>query len=103
MFLLKLQWELLGLKAPAFSWVVAIALISYSIYVYVKHKWESRRVAGLLHAAEVHLIALGDKESITPGQGISGALYESIGQVFRAIPIVRYIWQGIAASIEALL
>ena len=55
MFLLKIQWELLGLKAPVFSWLVSFFLIFYSIYIYSTHREASRNRQRVLAVADKRL------------------------------------------------
>ena len=82
MFLLKIQWQLFGLKAPAFSWVVSVCLIVYSIYVYGMHLMASRNRQRVLGLAEKRLVSVGAVASAQPGEGITRSFYDSIGSVF---------------------
>jgi|GEM_PF-973281 len=99
MFLLKIQWELLGLKAPAFSWIVSICLIVYSIYVYGMHLKASRNRQRTLGLAEKRLTSLGNEASALPGEGVSRSFYDSVASVFDDLPLLQPTWRAIASSV----
>ena len=94
MFLLKIQWQLFGLSAPAFSWLVSVCLIIYSIYVYGMHLKASRNRQRVIVLAEKRLASLRDEASARPGEGISRSLYDSIASVFDDLPLLHAPWQG---------
>jgi hypothetical protein len=101
MFLLKAQWELFGLKAPAFSWMVSAVLVLYCIYVYLEYRRESRERKGVLAAAEKRLRSLQPRGSASPGRGMSRQLYEAISAVFDGLPLLQAPWQNIRSFIIA--
>ncbi len=99
MFLLKIQWELFGLKAPAFSWVVSVCLIVYSIYIYGMHLKASRNRQRVLTLAQKRLSSLEGEGSGRPGEGISRSFYDSIAAVFDDLPLLQPLWRAIASCI----
>ncbi len=99
MFLLKIQWEILGLKAPVFSWVVSVALLAYCIWIYLKLRKESRDRGRVFSSAEKKLNSLRSRYPAGPGTGISRRLYDSIGEIFNGLPLLRPHWQGISSLI----
>ncbi len=99
MFLLKAQWELLGLKAPVFSWVVSAGLLAYCIWVYLKHRRESRHRARVIYSAEKKIKSLGERDAARAANGMSRHFYASIIEVFNGLPLLRAQWQGISSSV----
>ncbi|MGD0661970.1 MAG: hypothetical protein ABSD38_28255 [Syntrophorhabdales bacterium] len=99
MFFLKAQWELLGLKAPVFSWVVSFGLIAYCIYVYLRFYKESRDQARIYSIAKGKLAALRHTASIGPGKGISRQFYDSIDEIFDGFPLLRASWLRISSFV----
>ena len=99
MFLLKIQWQLYGLKAPAFSWIVSICLIVYSIYIYGRHLKASRNRQRVLFVAEKRLSSLGSEAPGQPGEGISRSFYDSIASVFDDLPLLQPIWRAVASCV----
>jgi hypothetical protein len=98
-FLLKAQWELLGLKAPVFSWVVSVALLAYCIWIYLKLRKECRDRGRVFSTAEKLLNSLKDRYPTRPGTGISRQLYDSVGEIFIHLPLLRAHWQSISSFI----
>ena len=99
MFLLKAQWELYGLKAPVFSWMVSAVLVVYCIYVYLEYLRESRKRKRVLAVAEKMLRSLQRKGPA--GEGISRQLYDAIAAIFDGLPLLRAPWQNIRSFIIA--
>ncbi len=99
MFLLKIQWELFGLKAPAFSWTVSICLIVYSIFVYETHRRASRNRQYVLAIADKRLKALRGMAPVHPGEGIARWIYDSISSAFDDLPLLQAPWQAIVSCI----
>ncbi len=99
MFLLKVQWALFDLKAPAFSWLVSGAIIMYCMCVYLRHLRESRHQTHAISVAEKQLTALRDSNAMNPGNAISRKLYDSIAAVFTGLPFLQPTWQRISSSI----
>ena len=98
MFLLKAQWALLGLKAPAFSWLVSGAILVYCMCVYLRHRRGSRYQTHAIFVAEKKLAALRDNLT-DPGNGVPRKLYDLIADVFNGLPLLRFPWQRISSSI----
>lgn len=101
MFFLKAQWELYGLKAPLFSWVVSAVLVVYCVYVYLEYRWESKKRKRVLRIAQNMLRSLQRKGAAGPGQGISRQLYDAICAVFDGLPLLRAPWQNISSFVVA--
>lgn len=99
MFLLKAQWELLGLRAPVFSWVVSVGLLGYCIWVYLKHRREFGQRARVIYSAEKKLKSLRGRDAASAGNGISRQFYDSIVEIFNGLPLLRLQWQGVSSSI----
>ena len=99
MFLLKAQWALLDLKAPAFSWLVSGAILVYCMCVYLRHLRGSRYHTHAISVAEKKLASLRDNNLTDPGNGVSRKLYDSIADVFNGLPLLRFPWQRISSSI----
>ncbi len=99
MILLKIQWELLGLKAPAFSWVVSACLIVYSIYIYGTHLRASRNRQRVLGLAERRLSSLRGPTSTRPGEGVERSTYDSIASIFDGLPLLQPCWRAIASCV----
>lgn len=99
MFLLKIQWELLGLKAPAFSWIVSACLLVYAIYVYGTHLMASRNRQWLLSLAEERLASLRDGAPGRPGEGVTRSFYEAISSVFDDLPLLSAAWSAVASCV----
>jgi len=99
MMFLKAQWELFGLKAPIFSWIVSIGLIAYSIYVYLRVYGKSWRQARLYSIAEGRLTLLRETASPGPGKGISRQFYDSIDEIFDTLPLLRASWLRISSFV----
>jgi hypothetical protein len=98
-FILKAQWELLGLKAPVFSWVVSAGLLAYCIRVYLKHRREFGQRARFIYGAEKKLKSLRGKDITSAGNGISRQFYDAIAEIFKGLPLLRAQWQGVSSSI----
>ncbi len=99
MLLLRMQWQLLGLKAPVFLWLVSICLIAYSFYVHRTHHKASRNRQREVALAEERLTPLRDEASDRPNEGISRSLYNSIASVFDDLPLFHATWHAIASCI----
>lgn len=99
MFLLKIQWELFGLKAPAFSWLVSVFLIFYSLWVYGTHLRASRNRQRVVALAEKRLDSLRGTSPSKPGEGITRSLFDSIASVFDDLPLLHVPWRAIASCI----
>ena len=98
----EIQWQLLGLKAPAFLWLVSVCLIVYSIYVYRIHLKSSRnrqRVLALAGQRGSH--RLRDAASARPGEGISRSLYDSMASVFDDLPLLQPSWRAVASCLSS--
>jgi hypothetical protein len=96
MFLLKAQMELLGLKAPAFSWMVALGLILLTIVIVLRYQrmcW-TRRVA--FNTALERLNQLRTGEQTTSG-AMSVRLYDALDRIFSSSPVLSSGWQDISS------
>ena len=99
MFLLKMQWAFLDLKAPAFSWLVCGGILVYCMCVYLRHLRGSRYQTHAISVAEKKLTSLRDNNPTVPGNGVPRKLYDSIADVFNGLPFLQPTWQRISSSI----
>lgn len=99
MFLLKVQMELLGLKAPAFSWVVSLLLTLFTVTIYLKYRRICKDRSSIFMNATEKLNALLTKERTVPGKGMPARLYNSIDQMFSDTPLLRAGWRGISSYV----
>ncbi len=99
--ILKAQWELFGLRAPAFSWVVSAGLIIYFFWVYLRQWRESRIRQSVLLDADRRLKTLRDSFPREDGRrlGIPKKFYGAMVRVFNDFPILHPVWQTVMASI----
>ncbi len=98
--LLKAQWELFGLRAPAFSWLVSAGLIVYCASIFLRQLRESKIRQRILSAADRRLGLL--RKGRSPAQdrrsGISGHFLREIDKVFNDLPPLRTAWLTISSS-----
>ena len=68
--LLKAQWELFGLRAPAFSWLVSAGLIAYCASIFLRQLRESKIRQRTVSVADRRLNALrpGQLRGTEPSQ-----------------------------------
>jgi methyl-accepting chemotaxis protein len=99
MHFLKLQLEFLGLKAPAFSWVVSVALLAYAIYVYGNHAALSRKRQHMLSAIQKLLRQIRSKEPVPPDEGLSQKAYQAVLAVFGDFPLLSGVWHKITSTV----
>ncbi len=100
-YFLKVQWELFGLRAPAFSWLVSAGLIAYCGWIFLRHLRESKIRHRALSIADRRLTSLYAARPSTEDRrkGISGHLVLEIGRVFDDLPSLRAGWLTISASL----
>ncbi len=98
--LLKAQWELFGLRAPAFSWLVAAGLIAYCALILLRQLRESKIRQRTLSVADSRLDALRPGRALAQSRrsGISGWRVQEIDKVFSDLPPLRSVWQTISSS-----
>ena len=97
---LKAQWELYGLRAPVFSWLVSAGLIAYCAWVFLRQLRESKIRQRILSVADKRLKSLRTGRSLGQGRrnGISGHFLSEIDEVFNDLPSLRAAWQTISFS-----
>jgi hypothetical protein len=98
MFLIKAQIEFFGLKAPAFSWVVASGLILFTILIFLRHYRMCRTYRRVFAAALERLNRLRAGGQ-TGSRGMPARLYDAIGQVFSDSPVLSPCWQNISSYV----
>ena len=100
MYLLKAQWELFGLRAPAFSWLVSAGLIVYCASILLRQLRESKIRQHTLSVADRRLDALhpGRSPAQNRRSGISGRLFQEIDEVFNDLPLLGTAWQTVSSS-----
>lgn len=99
MFLLKMQLELFGLKAPAFSWVVSLGLILFSLATFIKYHRICSVRRSVFGAAADRLNALRSKEPTIPGTGVSVPFFQAMDEMFSTSPLLRTGWQNISSYV----
>jgi hypothetical protein len=99
-FLLKTQWELFGLEAPAFSWVASAGIIAYSIWVYLRQWHESRIRQRTFAVADQRLKSLQVRKpgERVRGDGISRNLFEAIEKAVNDLTLLQVPWQTVCSS-----
>ncbi|HEX2965144.1 MAG TPA: hypothetical protein VHO84_05140 [Syntrophorhabdaceae bacterium] len=97
-FLLKIQWELMGLTAPAFSWIASGGIIIYFILVYMRQWRESKIRQDALLSVEARLSPLITKAK-SPGEGISQRTLNEIDAAFQSTDLLRSSWQVLSSYI----
>ena len=99
--LLKAQWELFGLRAPAFSWLVSAGLIAYCASILFRQLRESKIRQRTLSVADRRLDGLdqGHPAAEDRRSGISGRLLQKIDGIFNDLPSLVTAWQTISASV----
>jgi methyl-accepting chemotaxis protein len=98
MYLLKLQLEFFGLKAPAFSWVVSAILVAYAFYVFGSHAAMSKKRQSMLSGVQKLLIQILGKEVATPHQGLSQRAYQAMSAIFGEFPLLTEPWRKITST-----
>ena len=101
LLLLKTQWELFGLRAPAFSWLASAGLIGYCSWVYLWQWRQSKIRQHVLAIADKKLKSLQTEHSGRYDRtgGIPRRLYEAIDNAFNGLPLLRTAWQNASSSI----
>jgi ABC-type transporter Mla subunit MlaD len=99
-YLLKAQWELFGLRAPVFSWLVSVGLMAYCALILLRQLRESKIRQRTLSVADRRLDALhpGHPPAQNRRNGISGRLLQEIEKVFSDLPPLGTAWQTISSS-----
>ena len=100
-YLLKAQWELFGLRAPAFSWLVSAGLIVYCASMFLRQWRESKIRQATVSIADKRLKALhtGDSAAQSRRNGISALSLKQIDKLFTSLPPLVTAWQTISSSI----
>jgi hypothetical protein len=99
MFPLKVQMEFFGLKAPAFSWLVSLGLLLFSVAIYVKFYRICKFHRTVFSAATERLISLRAEKPATTGGGISVQFFDAIDEMFFSSPLLRSGWQSISSYV----
>lgn len=99
--ILKAQWELFDLRAPAFSWLISACLIVYCAWIFFRQLRESKIRQRTLSVADRRLKALQTKSLPAQGRrnGVSGRVLREIDKVFDDLPHLKTVWQTISSSI----
>jgi len=97
--LLKAQWELLGLNAPAFSWLASAGIIIYFSWVYLRQRQESKNRQQAYLGVDKSLKSFLAGRTIGNGNGITKRTYSEIDKIFTETPILHAPWQAISALI----
>ncbi len=99
-YLLKAQWEIFGLRAPAFSWLVSAGLIAYCASILLRQLRESKIRQRTLSIADSRLDELHLEHSAAQNRrnGISGQLLKKINGLFNDLPLLGAAWQTISSS-----
>jgi Mg2+ and Co2+ transporter CorA len=97
---LKAQWELFGLRAPVFSWLVSAGLIVYCASIFLRQLRESKIRHRTVSIADTRLNELRKEHAPTQSRrkGISARLLKEIDKVFNDLPALTSAWQTISAS-----
>lgn len=100
-YILKVQWELFGLRAPAFSWVVSAGLIVYCCWILFWQWRQSIIRQQTISFVDSKLKSLHSGQAIGANRdkGISRHLYDAIDRVFSEALILRPAWQTVSSSI----
>ncbi len=95
---LKIQWELMGLTAPAFSWIASGGIIIYFILVYVRQRRESkiRQQAFLSAEAGIRTLTNGQESR---SEGISQRTLNEMATVFQNAELLKSTWQVVSSYI----
>jgi hypothetical protein len=97
--LLKTNWDILGLKAPWFSWLAALGLISLPIYYLVKLYKHARLESAAYFSVVKQLESIQKKNDLTPNKGLTLKTYDSIKQVFNNAPSLSPAWNSFKSKI----
>jgi methyl-accepting chemotaxis protein len=98
-FFLKAQWELFGLRAPAFSWIASAGIIVYFIFVYLRQWRESKIRQRILSVADKKLKSFQTGKPVEQSNGISRHLYDEIDKTFSNVPFLQAPWQTLSSFI----
>jgi methyl-accepting chemotaxis protein len=93
MYLLKVQWEIMGLKAPVFSWLVSIGLILYSGYILYAQWTSVKRWASQCAEADKKVKDVVAGNPLRAGEGISIRVYDLLRDIFEHTPLIDHLWQ----------
>ena len=98
--LLKTQWTLFGLEAPAFSWVASVGIIAYSIWVCVRQWHESRIRLRTFAVADQRLKSLQTRKpgERMGGDGISRKFFDAIEKAVNDLTLLQVPWQTLYSS-----
>lgn len=91
---LKMSWTIFGLKAPWFSWVAAIALLSWPIYEIMRLFFVFRVQKKNLETATRKIEAIRKEHAFRGNEGLSVAGLDKLQLHFQAMPIFKPIWQS---------
>ncbi len=99
-YLLKAQWELFGLRAPVFSWLVSAGLIVYCASIFLRQLQESKIRQRTVSVADRWLNALRPEHPAAQRRrnGISARSLKEIEKVFNNLPPLVTAWQTISSS-----
>jgi hypothetical protein len=97
--LIKQEWVLVGLRAPAVSWVGAAALALFTIIclAFLRSKVRSQRRQQDQICAEIERIRSEFPRRV--GEGLAPAAFDALLQFFEQIPALRFLWDGYNAHI----
>lgn len=91
---LKMSWTIFGLKAPWFSWVAAIALLSWPIYELMRLFFVFRGQKKNLGTATRKIEAIRKEHTLRGNEGLSVAALDKLHLHFQAMPVFKPIWQS---------
>lgn len=94
-----INWVILGLNAPFFSWLASIGLIIFPIY-YFRRLYKHFQKESSTYLTVVNKLETLQKEIvIRPGSGLSLRSYDSISQVFNTTPSLSSAWNCYKSTI----
>jgi hypothetical protein len=97
--LLQAQWSVLSLQAPRFIWLVAAALLTWTLLQLLRLWWFVRQELLTSQAVKTQLETLGAEHDLQSRQGLSGIAYEAIGQVFARHRSLLPAWRSFDTQI----
>lgn len=97
--LLKTNWDILGLKAPWFSWLASLGLISFPIYYLAKLYKHARMESGAYLSVVDQLESIQKKIDLKANKGLTLKTYDSIKQIFSNAPSLSPAWSSFNSKI----
>ncbi|NOT57065.1 MAG: hypothetical protein HOP18_20890 [Deltaproteobacteria bacterium] len=97
--LLKAKWTVYGLDAPIFAWTAAGTLVVWTLLILVWLLCFVFRESQTYRNATKKLQALKNEYTAGPRQGLSGAGYDALMQVFQRVPSLKLAWQNFNSQI----